>query len=144
MNAMIKKLAILMALAAITPAAAASSYYYGGYVGHGHGHGYGYGRHHGHYRHAYRRHHHHRAGYLAAGLLLGGVIAEMSRPRPPQRVVVSRQPVMTPSPAAVRGQPAPQQPPPVYLRRTADGRCQLVELLDDGTQRVTPESPDSC
>lgn len=124
----------------------------GVHVGFSRHHGYGYGYrhyapryalHHG-YRHRHRHHHHDRAGYLVAGLVLGSLVSDLAHSRPPAREVISRRPVVSPAPQAARGQPAPSQRPPIYLEKTADGRCLLIEVLDDGTEAVTEEPPDSC
>lgn len=105
-----------------------------------------YGLHHGYgYRYGHRhRHHHDRAGYLVAGLVLGSLVSDLAHSRPQAREVISRRPVVSPSPQSARGQPAPSQRPAIYLQKTADGRCLLIEVLDDGTEAVTEEPPESC
>lgn len=113
---------------------------------------------HGHHRYHYRgpryshhyRHNHHYAG-LAAGLLFGSIVASANRPAVVQRRVIYRrssqpQTVYQTAPAqpVVRGQPAPEQRPPYYYLKKADGSCHLIELTEDGSEIITPQSPEEC
>lgn len=137
--------AVLVLCGAVSAPAQAGGVHigYSSHYGYGHRHyapRYGFhGRHHGHYR---RSHHH--AGHLAAGLILGGLISEIARSQPPTRQVVSRRRVVPPTQAVARGHAAPSQRPPVYLRKTADGRCLLIEVADDGSEVAYEEPSDSC
>ena len=130
-------------------------------AGGGHHHGYGYGHYRPHYRphhgyhHGYRRHYgvhgHHHDGYkyIGAGLLLGAVAHGIfSQPRV-ERTVVRTVPagrVYTPAPrpAPAAPPPAPIERPDVYLRKDPNGECWLIERVEDGSEIITPQSPEVC
>ncbi len=149
-----KTLALIALVAGLTavPAATAGGWHIGYYGGHGHYRPYHYRpyRHHGYY-HRHRRHRDY-YGAVAAGLVFGGILHAATRPAPVvverriyRRPVTTTREVYRPAPPAEpRGQPAPAEKPPYYYRRGADGSCDLIERLEDGSEIITPQPPEEC